>query len=232
MDTMTGQEATAPEVIVFDVNETLSDTAPLGRAFVAEGLPEHLARTWFSEVLRDGFAVTAAGGAASFAAIARGGLVRLGEQARLQAPEAAAGRLMDTFLALDVHPDVVAGVRALGPLAELVTLSNGSAGVAEQLLERAGVREEFSRLLSVEDAPAWKPARTAYAHAVARCGADPAQMLLVAVHPWDVHGAHHAGLRTAWIDREGSAYPGHFAAPDLRAPDLPSLAEQLGHAPG
>lgn len=232
MHGMTGQEATAPEVIVFDVNETLSDMAPLGRAFVEESLPEHLARTWFSEVLRDGFAGTAAGGAASFAAIARDGLVRLGEQARLQSPEAVAGRLMETFRGLDVHPDVVAGVRALAPMAELVTLSNGAAGVAERLLERAGLREEFSRLLSVEDAPAWKPARSAYAHAVARCGVDPARMLLVAVHPWDVHGAHHAGLRTAWIDREGSGYPGHFAAPDLRASDLPSLAGQLGRPSG
>ncbi|WP_139084419.1 haloacid dehalogenase type II [Nesterenkonia sp. F] len=232
MHGMTGQDVAAPDVIVFDVNETLSDMAPMGRAFVAEGLPEHVARTWFSEALRDGFAVTAAGGAAPFAEIARDGLVRLGEQARLEAPETAAERLMGTFKDLDVHPDVVAGVRALAPSAELVTLSNGTARVAERLLERAGLRESFSRLLSVEDAPAWKPARSAYEHAVARCGADPGRMMLVAVHPWDVHGAHRAGLRTAWIDREGSRYPGHFAAPDLRAPDLPSLAEQLAHLSG
>lgn len=224
--------AALPDVIVFDVNETLSEMAPMRDAFAAEGLPAHLARSWFSEVLRDGFAVTAAGGATPFVEIARDGLLRLGEQARLEDPEASAERLMEAFLGLEVHDDVVAGVRALAPLAELVTLSNGAAGVAERLLERAGVREAFSRLLSVEDAPAWKPARPAYAHAVARCGVEPSRMMLVAVHPWDIHGAHHAGLRTAWIDREGTRYPDHFAAPDLRARDLPELAEHLGRLDG
>jgi len=29
------------------------------------------------------------------------------------------------------------------------------------------------------------------------------QMLLVTVHPWDIHGAARAGLSTAWINRAG-----------------------------
>jgi 2-haloacid dehalogenase len=53
------------------------------------------------------------------------------------------------------------------------------------------------------------------------------QMLLVAVHPWDIHGAHLAGLRTGWISREQTPYPDYFAAPDLQAPDLPALAGQI-----
>jgi 2-haloacid dehalogenase len=83
----------------------------------------------------------------------------------------------------------------------LVTLSNGSADVAGKLLTAAGIRSEFEHLLSVEDAPAWKPAPAAYAYAARACSVPVAQMLLVAVHPWDIHGARQAGMRAGWVTR-------------------------------
>lgn len=51
-----------PPVIVFDVNETLSDMSSMGEHFAAAGAPAHLAKLWFASLLRDGFAITAAGG--------------------------------------------------------------------------------------------------------------------------------------------------------------------------
>lgn len=222
----------SPEVIVFDVNETLSDTAPLGEAFAAAGAPAHLARIWFAGILRDGFAVTAAGGNAGFAEIAQDSLARLLAESGEAADDSATAPIMAAFKGLGVHPDVVPGVEALSGMAELVTLSNGSATVADSLLLRAGVRERFRALLSVDDAPAWKPARSAYAYAAAECGRPAHRMMLVAVHPWDVHGAHRAGLRTAWLNRAGSQYPGYFARPDVEVADLPSLAARLADAAG
>jgi 2-haloacid dehalogenase len=109
----------------------------------------------------------------------------------------------------------------------LVTLSNGSAEVAGRLLAKAGIRGEFEQLLSVEAAGTWKPAPAAYTHAARACSAPADQMLLVAVHPWDIHGAHQAGLRTGWIARQATPYPDYFSAPDLQAPDLGALAAQI-----
>lgn len=216
-----------PDLIVFDVNETLSDLAPLGEAFEQEGVAANLSRTWFAGILRDGFAVTAAGGNTGFAEIAQDSLHRVLSEHGASAPEESAERIMGTLKSLDVHPDVVPGVKALHQVAELITLTNGAAQVAETLLSSAGVRKHFSELLSVEDAPAWKPARSSYDYAATHRGTDPQNMLLVAVHPWDIHGAHEAGLRTAWINRTGARYPSYFARPDLEAADLPSLADQL-----
>ena len=53
------------------------------------------------------------------------------------------------------------------------------------------------------------------------------QTLLVASHPWDIHGAHQAGMHTGWIARQDMLYPGYFAAPDMQAPDLVTLAGQI-----
>ena len=218
-----------PTVIVFDVNETLSDMAPLAGRFADIGAPDLLARVWFAGVLRDGFALATAGGREPFTRLARGALEAVLAGASLNRPAAeAADYILAGFSELSVHPDVPDGVRQLreGGL-RLVTLSNGSADVANRLLAKAGIRGEFEHLLSVEDAPAWKPALAAYAYAARACSVPAGQMLLVAVHPWDIHGARQAGMRTGWIARQPAPYPGYFAAPDLQAPDLSALATQI-----
>jgi len=109
----------------------------------------------------------------------------------------------------------------------LVTVSNGSAQVANTLLEGAGVRHLFERLLSVEQAGIWKPAAGAYDYALGECGVDAEDAMLVAVHPWDIDGAARAGLGTAWINRTGGRYPAYFAAPDLSVASLPELAREI-----
>ena len=127
---------------------------------------------------------------------------------------------MAGFLELPVHPDVPDGVRALRAAGHrLATLSNGAAEVAAGLLGRAGIRDQFEALLSVEDAGAWKPARAAYLYAADRLGVRPAEATLVAVHPWDIDGAARAGLRTAWINRTGAAYPAHLTSPERTVAD-------------
>lgn len=161
-----------PPVVVLDVNETLSDLAPLGARFESIGAPAALMGTWFAGVLRDGFAD------------------------------------------LDLHPDVEPGLRAMRRAGlRVVTLSNGAAGVAERLLTRAGVRHLAEQVLTVEDVGVWKPARAAYQYAAERCAVDATSMLMVAVHPWDRHGAARAGLRTAWINRRGREYRGAPGGP-------------------
>lgn len=223
--------ANVPAVIVFDVNGTLSDIRPLGEAFKHCGMPAESAQLWFTEILRDGFALAAAGDNAAFADVARDSLQRLlsaqSNQNHTESATAQMDQILRALNALALHADAADGIPALGRIAKLVTLSNGAASVAEALLARAGVRDTFARLLSVQDAPRWKPALEAYEYAVRECGTPAQDMLLVAVHPWDIHGAHAAGMRTAWINRAGAAYPSYFTEPDMVADGLVSLVESL-----
>ena len=59
-----------PRLLIFDVNETLSDMSPMAKRFEDVGAPAHLAATWFAGLLRDGFALTAVDSSDSFAHIA------------------------------------------------------------------------------------------------------------------------------------------------------------------
>lgn len=221
---------TAPlSVIVFDVNETLSDMSQMGARFGEVGVPPELAKLWFASLLRDGFALTASGDNPSFDEIGANTLRTLFSGRDLDRPlEHAVDHVMAGLGELVVHPDVVGGIRGLAAAGfRLVTLSNGSARIAGKLLSGAGIRESFEALLSVEDAPAWKPARTSYEYAAAESGVDAAAMMLVAVHPWDIHGAARAGLRTAWLNRAGASYPAHFEAPDVTVTALTDLPGAL-----
>ena len=220
----------APTVIVFDVNETLSDLHPMGQRFTDIGLPAPLAVTWFAQVLRDGFGLAAAGSAAGFATIADGVLRSMFvANTPNRDPDDAIGHVLSGFSSLDVHPDVSTGVRALaaGGL-RLVTLTNGAASLGDTLLTTAGVRGQFERLLSVQDAGVWKPAPGSYAYAARECAVPAEEMMLVAVHPWDIDGAARAGLQTAWIDRSGTTpYPPYLTAPDVTVSGVDDLARTL-----
>ena len=224
--------ATATEVILFDVNETLSDMAPMAERFTEIGVQPHLAKLWFATLLRDGFALTAAGSNPAFVEVGKEVLRGVLHGLPLERePEDAVDHVMAGLAGLTLHTDVVDGVRALKSSGyRLVTLSNGSTKLAEKLFADAGIGDDFERLLSVEDAPAWKPAPGAYAYAAEVCGVTLPEMLLVAVHPWDLHGAAAAGAATAWINRSGDPYPGHFSQPGHVVSSLPELAGVLGRS--
>lgn len=51
--------------------------------------------------------------------------------------------------------------------------------------------------------------------------------MLVAIHRWDIDGAAHAGLGTAWINRTGGEYPAYFTAGGLSVASLPELATEI-----
>jgi len=192
--------------------------------------PGETAKIYFVRLQRDGVALTAAGVTEHFVTIAEetpSGF--LSDPTPVGDLDVVVEHVMSGFFELVVHPDVHGGVRVLAAsCARLVTPSNGSTEVAERLFAAAGIRDHFERLLSVEDAGVWKPAPGAYAYAASTCSVDPADMLLVAVHPWDIDGAKRAGLRTAWVNRQGRLYPGYFLAPDHSIAALSELAGVVG----
>ncbi|MFF4357059.1 haloacid dehalogenase type II [Streptomyces sp. NPDC001604] len=218
------------QVLVFDVNETLSDLTPLRGRFEDIGAPGHLLPTWFAGVLRDGFALTAAGAYADFASVAHEGVRTLlsGLEGWTGDGEAAARHILDGFPQLSVHPDVPDGVRKLSDAGyRLTAMTNGSTALTERLLDAAGVLDRFEALSDVGGPRCWKPAPAAYHYAVERVGVRPEQAMLVAVHPWDVDGARRAGLDGAWLRRGASVYPRTMTPPAFSAQDLTELAEML-----
>jgi 2-haloacid dehalogenase len=220
--------AGAVAAVAFDVNETLLDLEPLRPRLEQAGAPGHLLELWFASTLRDGIALAAAGGFAEFPQIGLGVLETLLARAGHDDPRGAAEHVLAGFGELPLHEDVLPAIRVLRAAGvRTATLTNGSAALAEQVLERGGVAHLLDARLTVAEVGRWKPAPEPYLHAAWRLGVRPGQLALVAVHPWDLGGAARAGLRTGWLNRRAERWPAIFPAPDAEAADLPALAEAL-----
>lgn len=217
-------------LLLFDVNETLSDLGSLAPRLSAASVPAEVLPTWFAATLRDGFALTAVGGYADFATVAREALRTLldGRAGWEGDPDEAARQVVAGLGELDVHPDVPSGVKVLHKAGyRLATFTNGSADTTEALLDRAGLLNCFEAHLDVAAPGCWKPAAAAYRYAVERLGASTGKTVLVSVHPWDIHGARHAGLGTAWVHRGADRYPAPMDRADHEARTFDLLAGAL-----
>lgn len=223
------------QVVLLDVNETLTDMSGLDGRFatVLAGLPEaapaHVVRAlWFAGVLRDGFAAASAGWQVPFADLARVQAEQLLGSLGVPDPEGAAGEVLAGVPELDVYPEVPAALAQLTATGyDLVPLTNGAVAASAGAFDRAGVSELFKARLSVVDAGIWKPAAASYEWAAQQLGAEVQDCVLVAIHPWDLMGAGRTGMRTAWC-RRGWSWPAYFAEPDVTGDDLLGVAAALG----
>jgi putative hydrolase of the HAD superfamily len=124
---------------------------------------------------------------------------------------------------VDVFPEVRPALARLGRSYTLVALTNGNAN-----LSAIGLRELFDEVVSAASAGAAKPDREIFDMAVSAGGAAAHETLHVGDHPeHDVCGARLAGLRTAWVNRDGAGWPDELPAPDRIVRDVGQLAALL-----
>ncbi|MCF6734753.1 HAD-IA family hydrolase [Blastococcus sp. KM273129] len=212
-----------PDVVAFDVNETLLDLAPVRATLVELGEPAPLLGTVFARTLLTGFAAAAVGSWCRFrdafdAALAQETGLSAGQRASVA----------DAFGELSPHPDVEPALRRLTEAGiRVVTLSHGSPGVAEAGLERGGITPLVERTMTSETIRAWKPAREVYLWAAGLCDVPPDRMALVAAHGWDVLGARRAGLTGAWFPRGERVFPAVYGEPDVTGADLAGAVDGL-----
>ena len=210
--------------VLLDVNETLLDLSGLQPAFDSLGLPDAQA-LWFARTLRNGFALAAANDCRPFADVARATLVSL-DPTRLTPRDADA--ILDAFTRLQPHPDVETGLRMLADAGiPAITLTVGDAETVARIFDAHGLGDLVAGHLSAADFGRWKPAPAPYLAGCLALGLPPGDVTMVAAHSWDLHGAHRAGLRTAWISRLEQVHPDIFATPDIQGPDLQAVAEQI-----
>jgi len=137
---------TRPEVIFFDVNETLLDLAPL-KASIGQALggrPE-LAPLWFTTLLQYSLVATVADRYRNFDEIGAACLRMLAEAHGVGLSQEAARRQLVPMRSLPPHPDVIPALERLrGDGFRLAALTNSSkAAVADQ--EGGGRRPDGER---------------------------------------------------------------------------------------
>lgn len=208
-------------VILFDLNGTLTDPKAIGRAWQMPDL---------------GVAVLAGAVQSAMVDALLGTSRAFTEHIEAALRDEVGGRGLDpvpirealgTAGALPAYPDTAPGLEALaGAGHRLVVLTNSGADAGRRTLEANGLADRFERILGVDGVGSFKPHPAVYRYALDELGCDPETVTFVSAHGWDLAGAGHAGMRTAFLMRDepwASVYP----APDLQATDLPGIAVAL-----
>ena len=109
----------------------------------------------------------------------------------------------------------------------MVTLTNSTLEVAEDQVRNAGLRDLLDGVYSADEVSMLKPAPEPYRHVLERRRASPADAVLIAAHDWDVAGAAAAGMRSAFIAREGHVPLPAVDAPTVTSDSLRGIATEL-----
>jgi 2-haloacid dehalogenase len=214
--------------VTLDVLETLVCLDAVAAVLDELDVGPHALDRLFTRSLRDGFALAASGTYRPFREVADGALATVAPvlTARQRTEVLAAFARLDSQT--DARPALERLDRAGVPVA---ALTNGAATMTTLLLERNGLDALVERVISIDEVRTWKPAPELYRHAADLMGVEPRRLAHVAVHGWDVHGAHHAGLVTGWASRLEGTFPAIYDPPDVAGPDLVEVADQLLELP-
>ncbi|MFW9605731.1 MAG: HAD family hydrolase [Pseudomonas sp.] len=145
------------------------------------------------------------------------------------APEQAAALSEQAFLQflqarqrVNLHPQALPVLRALGARYPLGVLTNGNADI-----RRIGIAEHFQFAFNAEAFGVGKPNPRIFHAALAAAGVDAAHSVHIGDHPLDdITGAQRAGIRAVWFNPRAQQWQGQ-GQPDAEIRCLSELPDVI-----
>ena len=139
---------------------------------------------------------------------------------------AATRMAFDALACRQPYPDVLEALPHLQSRWRTGVLSNADDAFLLPALDGCGLR--FGMVLTSEQGRAYKPDPSLFREALVRIGAKAAETLYVGDSPRDdVCGARLAGMRVAWVNRDGRRPPEGVPLPDYQVAALTELIPML-----
>ncbi len=136
-------------------------------------------------------------------------------------------QLLRVFENLEPFEDAKAGLGQLAGRYRLVALSNGNQWLLDHLVANQ-MPVRFEAAISVDRVGRFKPHPAVYRLAARALECEPAEILMVAAHSFDILGARACGFRGAYVNRYGLPYEDSPLRPDVTVRDFRELASWLG----
>jgi len=214
------------QALVFDVYGTLFDVHSV-KEQAEELYPEHgeaISKRWREKQLEYSFLRQLNGQYVPFSQVTQDALRYTLLELKLHVTEEQITTLMETYLTLDVYPEVSSVLETMAHK-RLVVFSNGSHDMLDPLIEQSGLADRFEHLVSVDDIKQYKPAPASYMHALNTLGLKREEILFMSSNGWDITGAKSFGFKTAWINRNGLPVEELNLDPDRIYDDLTGITE-------
>lgn len=192
------------EGVAFDAYGTLYDVYSVERKCEEKypGDGAAISRMWRQKQLEYSWLRTLMGRYESFWHVTQDALRYTLADAGLAVDEGAIEDIMQTYLKLDMYPEVFEALDALGPRKKVI-LTNGNPEMIEPLVERTGLAAHLDGCLSADEVGLFKTRPEVYQLAVERMGLEKEKVLFVSSNGWDVAGAKSFGFTVGWVNRAG-----------------------------
>jgi 2-haloacid dehalogenase len=217
-----------PDVIMFDVIETLLNLHALDPHFLTVFGDAAARQEWFAQMLQSALVSTVTNAYSDFSAIGAAALQMTAQRRGIQIPYEEDAQLLANVKNLPPHPEVQESLQRLRDAGlRLAALTNSTQQVAETQMQNAGLAEYFELILSADSVRRLKPAPEPYQMAASRLGTEIQNVRMVAAHSWDVAGALRAGCAAAFVARPGKVLDPLATKPDIVGVDLREVADQI-----
>jgi 2-haloacid dehalogenase len=217
-----------PELLVFDVNETLLDMSPLRIDFEdVFGTGDALGE-WFARLLHGSLVSNQLEDYRAFGVIGVEALMQVAERRGINLDESTATEIVTRLAILPAHLDVIPALeRFLDAGYRTAALTNGSTKAANVQIENAGLHTFIQRVVSVEEVGRFKPDPATYRHVAHVMDLHISKTMVISAHDWDVAGAISAGASAAFVQRPGFVWSLPSRMPEVVGADLKEIADQL-----
>ena len=137
--------------------------------------------------------------------------------------------ILAVYHELDVFADVRDGIERLVDMGyPCYVVSNGNPEMLASMVDHAGIGDLLAGTISADEVETFKPDAEIYRHAAGRVGTPIDEIVHVAAGWFDVMGAQHAGLQSAWVNRTDEPWDAFGGEPDLTVETVHELADALG----
>jgi 2-haloacid dehalogenase len=217
-----------PELLVFDVNETLLDLTPLKIDFEDVFGKAAPIDEWFARMLHGSLVANQLDDYRAFGVIGVEALLLVAEKHGVHLDEATATEVVTRLAIVPAHLDVIPALeRLLDAGFRTAALTNSSTKAANVQIENAGLHTFIQRVISVEEVGRFKPDPVTYRHAAQAMDVRVSDAMMISAHDWDVVGAMGAGAQGAFVRRRGSMWSLPNPMPEVVGRDLTEIADRL-----
>ena len=215
------------DLILFDVYGTLLDQSDIKRK-VNRLLDSKRAYRLWSETLLHYMLVDNATTHHGIFDIAKAAMKMTAASLDVDYTEADFEDLLELYKHLPLQENAQEGLSMLKDMDyRFAALTNFPLPVVTERMERTGLVSYFEYILSAETFGKYKPDSSTYLYASQKTGVEPERILMITSHGWDIAGAKHAGLKSAYIERGGEILYPLSPEADFFASNLPELAGKL-----
>jgi 2-haloacid dehalogenase len=215
-----------PKAIVFDAYGTLFDVrsvaASVNRKF--PGLGQAVSSQWRAKQLEYTWLRSSMGRYEDFWKVTESALAFTCRDMELSCDAATRAQLMESYLHLDLFPEVKEALKFLFGL-PLAILSNGTLTMLRAAVKHAGLEGIFAHVISVDEVKIYKPSAAAYQLAARKLGVNATDIGFVSSNFWDAAGAKVFGFKTYWVNRSGVTADELGVTPDATLAALTELVE-------